>query len=87
MAIRFEGDEKDGYLFTGYTHNFGAGSCDAYRIRLNTDGKTLWLKTYGTSLIVTNVNAQKIACNGMAPSFGHKNAYGFNTAAVIGSNQ
>lgn len=36
-----------GYILVGYTESFGAGASDAYLIKTNTNGDTLWTKTYG----------------------------------------
>lgn len=36
-----------GYIISGLTTSFGAGSTDAYVIRINDNGDTLWTKTYG----------------------------------------
>lgn len=36
-----------GYVIAGNTSSFGAGSTDAYLIRTNANGDTLWTKTYG----------------------------------------
>lgn len=36
-----------GYIIAGQTTSFGAGNSDAYLIRINDDGDTLWTKTYG----------------------------------------
>ncbi len=36
-----------GFIIAGETSSFGADSSDVYLIRTNTDGDTLWTKTYG----------------------------------------
>lgn len=37
----------DGFIIAGETKSFGAGYYDAYLIRTNSNGDTLWTKTYG----------------------------------------
>jgi predicted secreted protein len=36
-----------GYIATGYTNSFGAGQQDAYLVRINSIGDTVWTKTFG----------------------------------------
>ena len=36
-----------GYILAGYTNSYGAGSTDAYVIKTDNVGDTLWTKTYG----------------------------------------
>ena len=40
--------DDGGYFMVGVTKNYGAGDYDAYLIRTNSFGDTLWTKTYGT---------------------------------------
>jgi len=37
----------DGYIITGYTTSYGAGSKDVYLVKINKDGKLVWSNTYG----------------------------------------
>jgi hypothetical protein len=37
----------DGYIIAGFTDSFGEGSYDAYIIKTNAAGDTVWTKTYG----------------------------------------
>jgi regulation of enolase protein 1 (concanavalin A-like superfamily) len=38
-----------GYIIAGDTYNYGAGLSDIYVIKIDTDGDTIWTRTYGGS--------------------------------------
>jgi len=38
-----------GFIATGYTLSFGAGQQDAYLIKTNSNGDTIWTRTFGSS--------------------------------------
>jgi len=38
-----------GYIITGETYSFGNGNNDAFLLRLDDNGDSLWMKTYGSS--------------------------------------
>ena len=39
-----------GYLIVGYTHSFGAGFSDFYAVKTDSNGDSLWTRTYGTEV-------------------------------------
>lgn len=42
-----------GYILTGVTFSYGAGAGDAFLIKTDSEGDTLWTKTYGTTSVET----------------------------------
>jgi hypothetical protein len=36
-----------GYVIIGWTRSFGAGECDVYLVKTNTNGDTMWTRTFG----------------------------------------
>jgi hypothetical protein len=64
-----------GYVITGYTESYGAGSLDAWLVKIDQDGYHEWNRTFGgpaldytTTIIATNDNGYVLA--GRTMSFG-----------------
>lgn len=49
-AIEMKSTSDGGFIMTGYTFSFGAGSSDVYVIRTDSSGQVLWQKTFGGTL-------------------------------------
>jgi uncharacterized delta-60 repeat protein len=50
VAFSVQHDTIDGgYIVAGYTESFGAGYYDIYLVKTNSQGDTLWTRTYGGS--------------------------------------
>lgn len=47
IGYSIEQTPDGGYLVAGYTSSYGVGSSDAWLLRLNASGDTLWTRTYG----------------------------------------
>jgi len=47
MVFSVQQTSDGGYIFAGFTYSFGAGSCDAYLMKTDALGDTLWTRTYG----------------------------------------
>ena len=67
-----------GYITAGYISNFGAGQDDIYLIKTNTDGDTLWTKSYGSinaddANYVAQTSDGGYAIAGVTHSFGGEN--------------
>jgi len=53
-----------GYIVAGYTYSFGAGFYDAYLIKTDSLGSTLWTRTYGGSDYDGGLSARQTADGG-----------------------
>lgn len=58
MAYRVRQTPDDGYIVTGWTRSFGAGSQDAWLLRTNASGEELWSETYGGESFEDGIDLQ-----------------------------
>lgn len=77
-----------GYAICGYTTSYGEGIENAYLVRVDSNGDTLWTKTYGgtvrsKALSLSNTNAGGFIMAGYTTSFGagSEDMYIINTDA------
>jgi uncharacterized delta-60 repeat protein len=66
-----------GYIAAGYTFSFGAGSSDAWILKLNSDGNIVWEKSYGWSRSDHVVSIKETADGGYIAA-GDTNSFGEN---------
>jgi len=47
MGLKVRRTSDQGYIITGYTKSAGKGESDAWLVKTDTEGDTLWTKTFG----------------------------------------
>ena len=64
-----------GYIIAGYTESFGAGNCDFYLVKTDSQGKVEWSKTYGESIENWATSVQQTYDGGYIIAGGSANSF------------
>jgi hypothetical protein len=72
----------NGYIIGGYTNSFGAGNLDFFLIKTNSEGDSIWARTYGGEssefcYIVEQTADEGFIMAGYGSSFGHGSLDGY----------
>jgi hypothetical protein len=74
-AVSVQQTTDGGYIIAGYTYSFGAGNDDLYLLKMDSDGDTLWTRTYGGENSDGGGNVQEIDGGGYI-ILGHTESFG-----------
>jgi hypothetical protein len=72
---------NDDYIVVGYTNSFGSGENDVFLIKLNSDGDTIWTRTYGGSSNDRGYSIKQTFDGGYIIT-GYSNSFGTGNADV-----
>ncbi len=67
-----------GYIFSGVTLSYGAGGADAYLVKMNALGDTVWTRTFGGTGIDYGAAVQELAGGGYVMA-GYTSSFGTGT--------
>jgi hypothetical protein len=78
MAVSAEQTSDGGYIVAGFTWSFGNGWSDVYLLKLDSEGDTLWTRTFGgdiqeEGLSVSQTSDGGYIITGFTYSLGHRN--------------
>lgn len=73
-----------GYILAGYTTSYGAGGGDVYLVKTDSNGDTLWTRTYGTTAWERANDIIQTGDGGYLIAAGNGNAYIIKTDASGG---
>ena len=72
---RFARTNDNGFILTGYTSSYGMGNQDAYLIKTDNNGDTVWTRNFGYSSVEFAISVIQTSDNGYAIS-GYTNNFG-----------
>ncbi|MCX6841449.1 MAG: T9SS type A sorting domain-containing protein [candidate division WOR-3 bacterium] len=64
VGLSVQQTADDGFIVAGLTYSFGEGHCDAYLIKTDSNGDTLWTRTFGGTSFDIGFSVQQTADGG-----------------------